>query len=76
MKYTTSLFSQYMKFLDAESYRMEAIIKKKDNHSAMSLELAQKSKQVLEKLHSESTSTYLSSRIAESLKLLKTNSVF
>jgi hypothetical protein len=70
------LFNQYMKFVDAEALRMEAIIKTKDNHIAISLELFEKSKQLLQNIKKERTSVYLSKRIDESLGLIKKGTVF
>jgi hypothetical protein len=71
-----NLFTQYMKFVDAEALRMEAIIKTKDNHIAISLELFDKSKQLLQSIKKETTSVYLSKRIDESLSLIKKGSFF
>lgn len=65
------LFAKYMKFVDAEAFRMEAIIKAKDGHMAMSYELSQKAKQLLSSLEKDSLSIYLSSRVKESQQLLK-----
>lgn len=71
-----ALYAQYMKYIDAEALRMEAMIKASENHSSMSLDLKQKSKQVLEALSQETTSVYLQSRVKESLSLLKKGSLF
>lgn len=65
-----ALFTQYMRFIDAESMRMESIIKSNDHHMAMSYELSQKAKQLLVTLQKEPTSVYLSVRIKESLELI------
>jgi hypothetical protein len=70
------LYTMYMKFLDAESLRMEAMVKVSENHMAMSLELSQKAKQLLTSLQKESTSVYLSKRVDESLHLIKKGLLF
>ncbi len=70
------LFAQYMKFIEAESLRMEAMIKVKDNHIALSVDLSQKAKQLLLSLKKEKVSVYLSKRIDESLNLVKKGTLF
>ena len=70
------LYSMYIKFLDAESLRMEAMVKASENHMAMSLDLSQKAKQLYTSLQKESTSVYLSKRVEESLYLLKKGLLF
>ena len=72
----TKLFAQYMKFIEAESLRIEAIIKVKDNHIALSVDLSQKAKQLLLSLKKEKVSVYLSRRIDESLNLVKKGTLF
>ncbi|MCH9618549.1 MAG: Cell division coordinator CpoB [Chlamydiia bacterium] len=67
----SDLFTKYMKFVDAEAFRMEAIIKAKDGHMAMSYELSRKAEQLLKNLESGTLSIYLSSRVKESQELLK-----
>ncbi|MCH9621187.1 MAG: hypothetical protein S4CHLAM20_06040 [Chlamydiia bacterium] len=71
-----SLYSQYMKFINAESLRMEAIIKAKENNNSMSLDLMQKASSLLSSLSKETTSVYLSQRIKESQGLIKKGSLF
>ncbi|MCH9811174.1 tetratricopeptide repeat protein [bacterium] len=66
-----ALFDRYMKYIDAETLRMEAIIKAKDGHMAMSYELSGKAKNLLEHLEKEPLSIYLLSRVKESKELLQ-----
>jgi tetratricopeptide (TPR) repeat protein len=72
----SKLFSQYMTFIQAESLRMEAMIKVKDNHIALSVDVSEKAKQLLLSLKKERMSLYLSKRVDESIELLKKGTLF
>jgi hypothetical protein len=55
---------------------MEAMIKVKDNHIALSVDVSEKAKQLLLSLKKERMSLYLSKRVDESIELLKKGTLF